>query len=185
VFPISTTKGDIKILSGTGYKAHLIIGTYYGADAEGTLLVNGEERNFTATVTRNAFNEVEVLIIPDIPLKKNDIVVFTSETLFGLNVNVDVYDIKVVANVALQDIKITVDDVVFDSSSLVIVFNGSVNFTETRKMLIKIDGETRKVTSPQSSDVTMVLKVNDVVAVSQVIRTISNINNRGVFMTLA
>ncbi len=52
---------------------------------DGILTVNGIEVEYTTLTTRISKNEVQVQIIPLITLKVNDVVVFISKSLFGLN----------------------------------------------------------------------------------------------------
>jgi len=140
-FNVSTNIGDVKILD-TNFTGHLLL-IPYGMDFDGTLLVNGIEVGYSVTITRNAFNEVEVLLIPNILLKAGDVVVFKSETLFGLNVFKQDFTIVVDQTVPVIN-EFNVSGLVNNSFVNVNFFNVSANGTDvyTDSILLYINDKT-------------------------------------------
>lgn len=127
-FNISTNQGDIKIINST-YEGHLN-SPPYGIDFNGTLLVNGIEKEYTTTTTRISVNEVEVLIIPATLLAGNDVVVFQSKTLFGLNEPSQDFNI-VVDNTAPTPIVFNISGILNNSFSNKQLHNITINATDT------------------------------------------------------
>ncbi|MEK0337994.1 MAG: hypothetical protein QQN41_11230, partial [Nitrosopumilus sp.] len=93
VYEINTENVNIDILN-SGIKGHLVWFPY-GTDFEGTLLVNGIEKEYTVLILRLSSTRVKVSIIPVIDLANGDVVEFRSESIFGLNV-VDIFYILVI-----------------------------------------------------------------------------------------
>jgi len=84
VYEVNTNGVDIAILEDTGFKGHLVWPPY-GTDFEGTLLVNGIERDYTVTLKRLTSKRVKVSVHASPDLSNGDVVEFRSESIFGLN----------------------------------------------------------------------------------------------------
>jgi len=85
LFKIITKNTDIIHYPNTDFKGHLTWGDY-GTDFEGTLYVNGIERNYAVEIIRISSNEVDVKIIPETEIQNNDFVEYHSQSIFGLNI---------------------------------------------------------------------------------------------------
>ena len=91
VFNLSINKGSFDVKEKSQTRGHINIIFFPNAiDFEGKLLINGVETNYTANITAINSRNVEVKIIPSVLLAGNDVVVFISNSVYGLN-TIDIF----------------------------------------------------------------------------------------------
>ena len=125
VFNLSIDKGNFDVVKNSQTKGHIIFFPN-AIDFEGKLLVNGVETNYTADITIINSRNVEVKIIPSVLLAGNDVVVFISNSVYGLN-TIDVFYNLVNDQSAPNIYNITP----LNSTTSSISINFTANITET------------------------------------------------------
>lgn len=86
-----------------------------------------------------------------------------------------------VLNISVDHFEIEIDEVIFNTPDYIFIANESFNLSTDHHLTFKGAGQLRKETSPLPSVVSMRLKLNGKDLFDKVIRTVSDLNDRGVF----
>ena len=135
VFNLTIAGAELKYLNSTDYKGH-IIWYPYGIDFEGEMLVNNVRKNYSVVVTEYG-SSILVKVVPDENLAGNDEVEIRFESIFGLNVVEETYNIVLGSGIpSIEFIPPTpTNDTTIQSSQTI---NISANDTNIRNITIHI-----------------------------------------------
>jgi hypothetical protein len=171
VYDIDTTL-SLKYLPDTGYKGHFMLYDKnipkYGLDFEGELLVDGKSVDYTVLVDVINENNAEVRIIPKVKLAGGESVIFNSETIFGINYQVEEFnlivdnDAPVCSFVSVTpsnmnssstgnvEIILNCSDAYLNTTSMFITrtFEGNITSNQDNKWSIRPPSNNRAIASP-------------------------------------
>jgi hypothetical protein len=105
----------------------------------------------------------------------------TTAELFNVSIGQLASQVGEEVSVSIRAFNVDLDDIVFDSGDYIPIINSTYNASTLTNVTIRGLGQLRKVTSPVASTVSMRLVVNQQILFDQSVRTVSGVDDIGVF----
>lgn len=103
---------------------------------------------------------------------------FYSPAIFG---NITLESTRARKNVSIQHFFLNIDDVILDSEDYVVILNTSMNVSQPTNVHFRVGGQLSKTSVDVPTNVSMRFTLNGVVLKDEKVRTLSNLNDIGVF----